>query len=88
MTKQKKLALSYTIAMVTGLAVGAHFNPVVSIFGGFAGLYVVALATGKIAFKPSGAPHKTGNSLIDAHHEMEDLVDGDGLPGSGQDLRS
>lgn len=81
------MACWYTVAMAIGaivLATGAYFNPIASIFGGFAGLYVAAITTGKIGFKLSGEPHKTGNKVV-AHKEMEDLIKGNGLPGSGED---
>jgi hypothetical protein len=44
----KKMALVYTFSMVTGLMIGAFFNPVASIVGGFLGLYVIANLTGKM----------------------------------------
>lgn len=70
MSNQKKRALFFTIAMLTGLVAGAFFNPVASIFGGFAGLYAAALITGKVKPDPSSPGH------ISQYNKAQDVAYG------------
>ncbi|HDZ38294.1 MAG TPA: hypothetical protein ENH62_08425 [Marinobacter sp.] len=83
MSQGRNTALLYTVSMVVGLAVGAYFSPIFSIFGGFAGLYVIAVLKGKI--KPGRSVTRvTGNKSLDNHLHIQDIIDGDGRPGSGR----
>jgi len=74
------MASIYTVAMITGLIIGAFFNPIASIFGGFVGLYIIASLTGKI--KPKDFKSRS----VEEANKAQDVANGNVGLGSNYDI--